>query len=1037
MEPITDKIKCECALCDYDAATNSQRVDLIYNTFIGHIRKKHGITKKQYYAMGHVIPSDVVKANSERCAKLNYDKYRAPEYVSIANAKLLSKVGIDIYNTYPVCQICGLVAKQLFQHLGKVHKISTTEYKKDFPNSPLALDEYFDYLSKSRTGENNPMFNNGTPENSPYAKEFYLKKGYSEDVAIEMANAKIKKTKADMGDDKFSTKPEFYMSKYNVDYATALNMLTERQSTNRVDKIAERNGITLAEAQVIRDDITGKWIHTMNSKSDDEIVEINRKKANMVSVSKISLDFIDALLIHTGIPKEETLYGDNEKGFACSNNNGRFKRTSVRFDFCYKKKLIEFNGDIFHANPLIYSATDQPLLGTIGTDARCELTAQEMWDADERKAQVARDNGYEVFVVWESEWKTNKADALNSTKGFLFDSPEPPMKPVPLSISDEVRRKFIESYSCDGIEVMTDTGWQPLSKIHKTVEYDRWELTTERHTLACADTHIVFASNSYRVSEVYVKDLKPGDVIMCDDGTDIVTSVTSKPQKEHMYDLELADTNHRFYSNGILSHNSTTTRAFLLWQGIFQRDISIAILANNLALAMEQLEALKDSYAMLPQWMQPGVLEWNKKRIRFSHGTRILCAPTSTNGIRGMAINILYIDEFAFIPSHIAEPFIASIFPTIASGKSTKIFITSTPFGVNHFYDLWQKAMKGPGNDDWNEFVPKEIAWNAVPGRDEEWARKQIRQIGELKFLQEFKCQFIGSVSTLIDHTFLSKLVPTKSLAIPRLPEFVRIYELPRPQALLDQKGWEYVACLDSGFGVRQDSSVLKIYLVKKSTNIHLVAQMSANDMEIADFCKHGRKLLAKYYDPRLIIEMNGPGSAAMDQFHSVYEYENLLHFDPKGRMRGLYAGVKLRDSAVILLKAYVQRKLIKDYDQDTISELYSFGKVSKDKWGAMGGNHDDHVMAMMWVIYYVNSPLYYGEKDEDVAMMDPDEIILDTPENREIEMNAIRNMKDRDFHNKELTEAAEHNPYDQEDGTYPEEKVENEDYAPAMAMRS
>lgn len=122
---------------------------------------------------------------------------------------------------------------------------------------------------------------------------------------------------------------------------------------------------------------------------------------------------------------------------------------------------------------------------------------------------------------------------------------------------------------------------------------------------------------------------------------------------------------------------STTTRAFLLWQALFTRDITIAILANKLALAMEQLQQLKESYAMLPYWMQPGLVEWNKKRIQLCHNTKVMCAATSPDGIRGLSVNILYIDEFAFIPNYIADEFIASIFPTISSGQTTKIFITS------------------------------------------------------------------------------------------------------------------------------------------------------------------------------------------------------------------------------------------------------------------------------------------------------------------------------------------------------------------------
>jgi hypothetical protein len=285
--------------------------------------------------------------------------------------------------------------------------------------------------------------------------------------------------------------------------------------------------------------------------------------------------------------------------------------------------------------------------------------------------------------------------------------------------------------------------------------------------------------------------------------------------------------------------------------------------------------------------------------------------------------------------------------------------------------------------------------------------------------LVSHNCDFIGSMSTLIDNNFLKTLLPVEPLVIPRLPEYVQVWELPKNQALMEQKNWEYVASLDASYGIRADSSVLKIYLVKSNITLHLVAQMSCNDMEIEDFCEQANTLLQKYNQPNLIIEMNGPGTAAMQFFHSKVEYENLLHFDPKGRMMGLWAGDKLKNAAVIMLKSYVQRKLIKDFDADTIAELYSFGKVSKEKWGAMSGNHDDHVMSMLWCIYYVNSPLFYGNIAEvNIAGMKNPDLILETDDSRKEEEDVISNMANPDFHTKELSDAAEHNPYDRDSDT-------------------
>ena len=207
--------------------------------------------------------------------------------------------------------------------------------------------------------------------------------------------------------------------------------------------------------------------------------------------------------------------------------------------------------------------------------------------------------------------------------------------------SDEVKRKFIESLKGNGFKVKTDTGWSEIKYCHKTIEYTMWELKTSRHFLECADTHIVFRSNLNNevLDEVYVNELIPGDIIACNDGYDIVQSVTNLNYDESMFDLELNDENHRFFTNNILSHNSATTRAYLLWYSIFNENKTIAMLGNKLSLAKEQLQLLRESYINLPYWMQPGVVAWNKLGVEFSHGTRILVAATSPDNIRGLSIN--------------------------------------------------------------------------------------------------------------------------------------------------------------------------------------------------------------------------------------------------------------------------------------------------------------------------------------------------------------------------------------------------------------
>ena len=375
--------------------------------------------------------------------------------------------------------------------------------------------------------------------------------------------------------------------------------------------------------------------------------------------------------------------------------------------------------------------------------------------------------------------------------------------------------------------------------------------------------------------------------------------------------------------------------------------------------------------------------------------------------------NCLYLDEFAFVKPHIANEFIASVFPTIASGQTTKVIMTSTPSGLNHFYRIWQDA-KGDYSttSEGNGYVRSEIPWNAVPGRDEKWAREEMARIGEIRFNQEYKCDFIGSVSTLIDHNFLKELKPTEPMKIPKLPDCVRIWELPRNPKKMEVKNWEYVASLDSGYGIHADYTVMQICLVKSNITIHQVAKIYSNKFDIEEFCQKARKLLKCYNDPQLIIEQNGPGIAAMQYFHFKAEYENLLHFHPSGKLMGLWATDRLKETACILLKTCVQRNFLKLKDRETIEELHSFGKTTQKKWGALGGNHDDHVTSIYWITYYVNSPLFYGNVVEiDMKKVSEDELLLTTEDERAITEKAMADVRNPNFHKEELEKGAEFIP--------------------------
>ena len=199
---------------------------------------------------------------------------------------------------------------------------------------------------------------------------------------------------------------------------------------------------------------------------------------------------------------------------------------------------------------------------------------------------------------------------------------------------------------------------------------------------------------------------------------------------------------------------STTSVSYLLHYAVFNDNVNIGILANKAATARDLLGRLQTAYENLPKWMQQGIIAWNKGSLELENGSKILAASTSASAVRGMSFNILFLDEFAFVPNHIAESFFASVYPTITSGQSTKVIMVSTPHGMNHFYRYWHDAERGK-----NEYIPTDVHWSEVPGRDAKWKEQTIANTSDQQFKVEFECEFLGSVDTLIAPSKLRTLV--------------------------------------------------------------------------------------------------------------------------------------------------------------------------------------------------------------------------------------------------------------------------------------
>ena len=359
---------------------------------------------------------------------------------------------------------------------------------------------------------------------------------------------------------------------------------------------------------------------------------------------------------------------------------------------------------------------------------------------------------------------------------------------------------------------------------------------------------------------------------------------------------------------------STTVVSYLLHYIIFNDNVNIGILANKASTSRELLSRLQLAYENLPRWMQHGILAWNKGNVELENGSKILAASTSSSAVRGMSFNIIFLDEFAFVPNHIAEQFFSSVYPTISSGKSTKVIIISTPNGMNMFYKLWHDAERGK-----NEYTTTEVHWSQVPGRDAAWKEQTIKNTSERQFTQEFECEFLGSVDTLIAASKLRTMVYEDPL---ERRNGLDVYEQPLPDH-------EYVMTVDVSRGVSNDYSA---FVVVDITTIpyKVVAKYKNNMIKPLLFPNIIDPVARSYNKAYVLCEVNDIGGQVADIMQFDMEYENLLMCAMRGRAGQIVGqgfshksqlGIKMtstvKKTGCSNLKALIEddKLLINDYD--------------------------------------------------------------------------------------------------------------------------
>ena len=410
---------------------------------------------------------------------------------------------------------------------------------------------------------------------------------------------------------------------------------------------------------------------------------------------------------------------------------------------------------------------------------------------------------------------------------------------------------------------------------------------------------------------------------------------------------------------------STTIIAYLLHYVLFNPDVRVAILANKQATAMELLHRLKIAYEHLPKWLQQGIEEWNKGSIILENGSKIIASATSSSAVRGGSFNMIFLDEFAYIPSGVAEEFFSSVYPTISSGKHTKVLIVSTPKGLNMFYKLWTDACEGR-----NEYVPIEVTWDQVPGRDEKWKQQTISNTSEEQFRVEFECDFIGSVNTLITPSKVRCLAYKEPLM--ESSDGVKIYEKAQPDRI-------YTMCVDISRGQGIDYHAFTVVDVTEIP-YKVVATFKNNELAPMVLPNLLYRVLREYNEAYCLIEINDIGGQVADILNFELEYENILYtsnkvgrgqelssgFGSKSSKLGIKTTASVKRKGCSLLKSMVEddKLLINDYD--TIEELSTF--VSKrGSYEADTGHHDDLAMTLVLFGWLTSQSYFRDISDVDI----------------------------------------------------------------------
>lgn len=562
-----------------------------------------------------------------------------------------------------------------------------------------------------------------------------------------------------------------------------------------------------------------------------------------------------------------------------------------------------------------------------------------------------------------------------------------------------------------GIKILTDNGYQQTSHIYNTKPFKIYHIKTESNKeLECADEHVLYDTN---MNEVYVKDLKVGDYIQTVNGVEKITNIIYKKNKAvSMFDITVDHPNHRFYSNGILSHNSVTTAIFCLWTILFHTDKMALLLSKSGPAGIDLLSKIKDMYRYLPYYIKPGVLKWNQTEIAFDNNSSMSTESFSSTAGLGKTINFLVLDEFAWCPANEVELFYNNIIPTVTTDTSANVCIISTQNGFNLFYKLFTAAEKGE-----NIYAPMTVNWWDVPNwdsenkcwvkRDEKWRKQMIGVLGsEEKFEYQYGTMFLTSDNCIVPRETLSRLMSSAKMFVTlNNHEYYKEHELYQSlynkyfyikDGYIIDKNKYYIIIVDLAEGCGKDYTVFNIIEIIEDGKFEQVARWTSNQVDLEAAALEFWLLYVQIFGVEhciISIEWNTYGALFYTYIQNLNEPDengennnnwrfaysqngiesyNIVRYTKQsqedviagiGKNSKTIPGVRMtrssKKTACAMLKTMINKEELIITDLTTVSEIQNFEDTKKSGSYQASYGHDDIVMTLVQIPLIKNTTKY------------------------------------------------------------------------------